>query len=44
VNAADIDKSERLQKVANLLGRGGRIHNPRYYPEGRCVCSQQHCF
>ena len=23
MNAADIDKSERLQKVANLLGRGG---------------------
>jgi len=23
VNAANFDKSERLQKVANLLGRGG---------------------
>ncbi len=23
MNAADIDRSERLQKVANLLGRGG---------------------
>jgi len=34
VNAANFDKSERLQKVANLLGRGGEYTTLDIIPNG----------